>query len=119
MRLRFAGSHSCECGSDSQARILANAATHDSLSGDVGMRWLILAVGLLATGCGGSREGEAPAEPQIERTGSAGSAGVPASPSREASTARARDDHGSIDGNDWCQFLGPLGTSVSSETGII
>jgi outer membrane protein assembly factor BamB len=56
------------------------------------MRWTLLALGLLAGGCGAShsREGEAPAESLIEPEGS-----------------------------DWRQFLGPLGTSVSPETAII
>src|SRR5947209_8141251 len=58
------------------------------------MRWTLLTLGLLAAGCGGvnSREAEAPAERLVDFE---------------------------PEGSDWCQFLGPLGTSVSPEKGII
>jgi outer membrane protein assembly factor BamB len=73
------------------------------------MRWLLLLVGLMAIGCGSSRtqEGEATGEPPTS-----------ISVSTDASHTPGPDGDPDRDGNDWCQFLGPFGTSVSSETGI-
>src|SRR5207253_1890859 len=75
------------------------------------MRWFLLVLVLLAGGCGGahSREGEAPADPP--RPSIVGSAG--------ASPSRIDDIDSEREGSDWCQFLGPFGTSVSPEKGII
>src|SRR5207245_3717647 len=76
----------------------------------------VVTLGLvLAVGCGSapSGEGEAPAEPSASISGSAG-----ASPS-QGDSSRATDSGPEPQGSDWCQFLGPFGTSVSPETGII
>jgi outer membrane protein assembly factor BamB len=77
------------------------------------MRFSILAL-LVACGC----SGEPSAGTQAPAPAAANGAGGTKDPAPVAATAAGSGDAGSP-GSDWPGFLGPLGTSVSTEKGII
>jgi outer membrane protein assembly factor BamB len=75
------------------------------------VRFAICLLGFLALGCGGVQTGKETARPQQEEPAAAPAAAEPSGPPPDLRTRKT--------GSDWPGFLGPLGTSVSPENGIL